>query len=509
MKTSLKNLFHLPALIAGLGLLMAGRMAAQTFTILHSFTALSNSAPYGNSDGANPRGLVLSGNTLYGTTTEGGSGGNGTIFKMNRDGTGFTNLHSFAAGSGSFPNITNEDGGYPIGLILSGDSLYGTTGVGGRFASGTVFALNTDGSGFTTLYTFTATSGSYINSDGDGPNSLVLSGNTLYGVATAGGSWGNGTVFTLNTNGTGFTTLYSFSAATYGFLSINNDGIEPYGLILSGKTLYGTAGNGGNSGDGNYGSFGNGTVFALNTDGTGFTTLHKFSASSTNSSGFYTNSDGASPNPLILSGKPLYGTTYYGGVSNCGTVFAVNTDGTGFTTLHSFTNGTDGGFPFAGLILSGNTLYGATGRGDGDGATVFAVNTDGTGFTTLYKVTPMSANPSGVYTNSDGAQLLAGLLLTNNTLYGAAFGGGNQGNGTIFSLSLGAINPPQLAFIPSRTNLVLTWPANVTGFTLQSTSNLGPSAVWGTNSSTPAIINGQNVITNPISYTQQFFRLSQ
>ena len=65
---------------------------------------------------------------------------------------------------------------------------------------------------------------------------------------------------------------------------------------------------------------------------------------------------------LILSGNTLYGTAVYGGSSGDGTVFAVNTDGTGFTTLHNFTatvyGQRDGAFPYAGLILSGNTLYG-------------------------------------------------------------------------------------------------------------------------------------------------------
>ena len=54
------------------------------------------------------------------------------------------------------------------------------------------------------------------------------------------------------------------------------------------------------------------------------------------------------------------GRRLHGGSSGNGTVFAVNTDGTGFTNLHSFyccTN-SDGAYPYAGLILSGNTLYG-------------------------------------------------------------------------------------------------------------------------------------------------------
>ena len=63
---------------------------------MHSFTAES-SISYTNSDGAYPDGtLVLSGNTLYGTAYGGGSAGNGTVFAVNTNGTGFTNLHSLA-----------------------------------------------------------------------------------------------------------------------------------------------------------------------------------------------------------------------------------------------------------------------------------------------------------------------------------------------------------------------------------------------------------------------------
>jgi hypothetical protein len=62
--------------------------------------------------------------------------------------------------------------------------------------------------------------------------------------------------------------------------------------------------------------------------------------------------------------------------------------------------------------------------------------------------------------------------------------------------------------------MILTWPTNYAGFSysgyaLQSTTNLGSSAVWATNSLAPVVVNGQNTVTNPISGTQQFFRLSQ
>jgi uncharacterized repeat protein (TIGR03803 family) len=211
------------------------------FTVLHDFT--------GSSDGASPEGrLILSGNALYGTANEGGASGNGTVFKVNTDGTGFTNLYNFSGGG---------DGGYPHGLILSDNTLYGMAQFGGSSTNGTVFTLHTDGTGFTVLHNFTALSVPYTGNNGDGANpvdGLILSGNALYGTAGSGGSAGNGTVFTLNTDGTGFTVLHTFTP-TSGSNSTNGDGASRAVLFLSGNTLYGTTIDGGSSGKG--------TIFSL------------------------------------------------------------------------------------------------------------------------------------------------------------------------------------------------------------------------------------------------------
>ena len=86
MKT--KNLFFVPALFAVLNLIPAGRVTAQTFTTLHSFTYYDGVYPWA--------GLILSGNTLYGTARNGGSSGAGTVFAVGTNGTGFATLHSFA-----------------------------------------------------------------------------------------------------------------------------------------------------------------------------------------------------------------------------------------------------------------------------------------------------------------------------------------------------------------------------------------------------------------------------
>jgi len=269
--------------------------------------------------------------------------------------------------------------------------------------------------------------------------------------------------------------------------------------------LYGTTQAGGLLGDG--------TVFAIKADGTGFTNLHSFTALDTATD--TTNSDGANPYAgLILSGKTLYGTAYYGGSSGNGTVFAVDTDGTGFTNLHSFTDldtatsttNSDGANPYGGLTLSGRTLYGTAYAGGSSGnGSVFAVNTDGTAFMTLHSFTALDA-ATGTF-NSDGANPSAGLILSGgNTLAGTAFNGGSAGNGTMFIILL---PPPQLTALSLETTLVLMWPTNATGFALESSTNLAAQQIWTTVSTAPGLVNGQNAVTNAISGPQQFFRLSQ
>jgi len=113
------------------------------------------------------------------------------------------------------------------------------------------------------------------------------------------------------------------------------------------------------------------------------------------------------------------------------------------------------------------------------------------------------------------------LAALSNTVYGTFAGRGlaaaqNQ-NGydrsfTIdpffFSFSLQQQPPPQLTITPALGNVILTWSTNSTGFTLQSSTNFA-SPHWTTNLPAPVIVNGLNTVTNPISSTQQFFRLSR
>jgi len=167
---------------------------------------------------------------------------------------------------------------------------------------------------------------------------LTLSGNMLFGTTAYGGSTGDGIVFRVKTDGTGYAVLKNFTGS---------DGANPNGgLTLAGSTLYGTTESGGSSN--------NGTVFAMSTNGTGYTVLKNF-----------TGSDGANPfAALTLSGNMLYGTTTYGGTAGAGTVFTIDTSGITHTVLKNFApRGTDGANPLVGLTLFGGVLYGTTDSG--------------------------------------------------------------------------------------------------------------------------------------------------
>lgn len=452
-KYSCTGLLVLSVLVGVQVLMPTSHLMGQIFTVLHNFT--------GFGDGGQPDGgLIFSSNTLYGTASLGGGLNNGgVVFKVNAHGTEFTILHDFEGVTG--PPYTNSGGSNPYAkLLFSGGTLYGTSGNGGGSGKGAVFKINADSSGFTNLYSFSSTANAapYGNDDGANPTAdLVLSDNVLYGTASAGGAAGNGTVFRVNTDGTGFGVLHDFNSTNV-LIEASSFGSHPYtGLALSEEVLYGTASSGGSSGLG--------TLFKVKRDGTGFTNLHSFSGGLTFP--YQTNTDGATPSAkLILADDTLYGTAHVGGKFGNGTVFKINTNGAGFLVLYHFT-GTSGSFPqtnsdganpVIGAKLN-NKLYGTTRTGGiyGNGV-VFAINTDGSGFTILHS-----------FSGGDGSIPASELVLSGNTLYGTAVGGGVFGNGAIFSISLPL---PQLAIKRLGTNVVLTWPINATGFALQSAPSI-------------------------------------
>jgi uncharacterized repeat protein (TIGR03803 family) len=129
------------------------------------------------------------------------------VFKLNTDGTDFHVLHSFTAHGHSSPDITNWDGESPKGLLLSGNMLYGITSENGPAGGGTLFSIKTDGANFQVLHSFG-------DSGGSSPRGTpVFSGNTLFGTANFAGEKHGGSVFKVKADGSGFVVLHHFAKA--------------------------------------------------------------------------------------------------------------------------------------------------------------------------------------------------------------------------------------------------------------------------------------------------------
>ena len=269
----------------------------QTESVVYAFRS--------QADGLDPlAGLIDVNGVLYGTTSIGGAGtcNCGTVFSFSLA-TGIkTTVYSF---------LGAPDGANPhAGLLRIGDTLYGTTQIGGggncSVGCGTVFALDSATRAEKVVYAFL---GDY---DGSFPvASLIQVGPTLYGTTTSGGMCemtdGCGTVFSLNPATGAEKVVYAFQ--------IGNDGIYPVAALLDVHgILYGTTEAGGLTTCKFYGC---GTVFALNPATGAENLVHIFQAGS----------DGSEPKAgLINVNGTLFGTTpgdAIGGChyTGCGTVF--------------------------------------------------------------------------------------------------------------------------------------------------------------------------------------------
>jgi uncharacterized repeat protein (TIGR03803 family) len=333
--------------------------------------------------------LSTSGNILYGMSKYGGAPGNGNIFSIHTDGTHYKDLMNF--------NTTN--GAYPEGsltLSASGSVLYGMTAGGAANYDGLVFSIDTGGSGYNVLLTFNSTNGAYPY------GSLTIEGNILFGMTDAGGAYNDGLVFSINTNGTGYKDLLDFNGTNgenpYGTLTLSSYGSKLFGMTYGG------------------GAYNDGLVFSIDTNGTGYRDLLDFNGTNGQNPGYASLT-------LSVSGSVLFGTTFEGGPDNFGTLFSIDTGGTGYRDLFNF-NHTNGEYPQGSLSLSGSLLYGMTQEGgvnyDGN---VFSIDTAGTGYSDLF-----------VFSGTNGSNPYGSLTLTAGVLYGMTEEGGIYGDGNIFSL---------------------------------------------------------------------------
>ena len=359
-------------LLIALFVLLTGNLVARAQT----YAVIHNFA--GGLDGAEPSaGLTIdAAGNLYGPTFE-GDAGTGTIYKIAHHSGGWllSPLYLFPGGS---------DGAVPYARVTFGPSgaLYGTTGFGG-----------------------------------EGPCQ------TYYHT-------GCGTVFSLqplpHPPATPLTpwnerVLYRFSGSS--------DGATPYsGDIIFDSTgnIYGTAYSGGSLNCGG----GCGVVYKLTPSGGSWTETVLYT---------FTGADGTHPWAGVTMDRSgnLFGTTVSGGAYNAGTVFELSPSGSGYVqrVLYSFTGGSDGGNPYAGLIFdSAGNLYGASAsNGAGSGGTVFELTPSGGGwnFTTLYGFN----GASGQFAPGPVANLI---FDSAGSLYGTTHSDGAYHYGTVFKLTHGS-----------------------------------------------------------------------
>lgn len=279
---------------------------------------------------------------LYGTTSGGGSAGQGTVFELAYGTSSVTKLAAFTGkNSVSFGGLAVDANG----------NIYGTTADGSGGASGTVFELAHGASSITTLATFTGLNGNYPYA-----NVIADVAGNLYGTTLDSGSAGYGTVFELAHGALSITTLATF--VTY------DKGDVPCGRLTvdAAGNLYGTTFRGGSAGFG--------TVFELAHGASSVITLATF-----------TGLNGAKPFAGLIADAAgnLFGTTEEGGSAGLGTVFELAHGTSSIATLATFA-GLNGSSPTATLIAdAAGNLYGTTesgGNADGVG-TVFEITNSG------------------------------------------------------------------------------------------------------------------------------------
>jgi uncharacterized repeat protein (TIGR03803 family) len=158
----------------GFGTVFSIDPGGQTYTVIHVFGTTGD-------DGSNPQGGLLIGSDgmLYGTTEKGHNGsGLGTVFRLKTDGTGFETLYTFTGGN---------DGQDPLAALMETPEgyLYGTTVFGGASSGGVVFRLRRDGTDYSVIHSFSNAEGDNPRSE-----LTLTIGGLLYGTTSSGGSGG-------------------------------------------------------------------------------------------------------------------------------------------------------------------------------------------------------------------------------------------------------------------------------------------------------------------------------
>lgn len=351
-------------------------------TVLGTFTGGNGNNPYSGV-------AVDSVGNLFGTTINGGTSSQGTVYEIKNGSNAITDLAAFNTANGSAP--------YGGVTLDSNGNLFGTTRDGGAHGQGVVYEVVNGSNAITDIADFSITSGvnpySGVTLDGNG---------NIFGTTFYGGTNNTGTVYEILKNSKIIKSLGSFSATT---------GANPYaGVTFDSKgNLFGVTRNGG-----------------LNSDGAVYEIPTGQSAISLVASLDGTNGFNPYGNVAFDANDNLFGTANGGGANGTGTVYEVTKGSNVATTLVSFT-GAIGADPYGGLTFDGGgNLFGTTQAGGANGqGTVFEIAKGSSTVSVLASLSlAKGINPYGTVSfDSSG------------NLFGTASAGGAGSDGTVYELA--------------------------------------------------------------------------
>lgn len=363
------------------------------FVTLQLFGQFTKLYDFSGNDGRYPISeFVNSGDTIFGTTIQGGENWNGTIFRIKSDGTNFKNLYTFK----------DTNGMNPCGqLFIKGSILYGTTRLGGRYFKGNLFKMDTNGNNFQTLFNF-------MDSLGTCPESpLLFIGDTIFGIAGYGGKYQQGVLFRINIDGNNYKKLKEFDGTSSG---------NPFGsMVFLNNYLFGVTSN---------------SIYKIKTDGSDYQIIKSFTG---------TNNGIPAPTTSLL----LIDSTFYGGAcagNSYSNIYKIKTDGTGFEEVFNFP-AFSSVLPQRNLTFWNGIIFGMS-LGNN---TIFRVSTDGKDYNIIYN-----------FRDKNGTYPLGSLLQMNNCLYGMTHDGGLNGDGIVFKYNIVATVPNNQANRISISDLVCT-----------------------------------------------------
>ncbi len=362
-----------------------GTASPYTYTVIQDLSAATGTRPAWG-------GLVEgpTANILYGTTTEGGANGVGSVYQVNASAAvaTFTKVHDIT--SGGIPNVNARMTKGANGL------LYGTSLSGGTGGNGVFFSFNTTNNTPTVLAPLAPAglSASY--------GAVIEEGGQFYGLTEYGGSADAGALYRVNATGTTFQTLVSFSAS---------DGASPHGRLLAASNglYYGLTYNGGGAGAG--------SLFSFDPTTSTFTKRQDLGPAV-----------GRFPEGTLVevSGK-LYGLCAFGGANDAGTIIEYDLATNALVKKVDLSSST-GTNPVGGFTVAANgSLYTTARSGGANGAgTLIRYAAGATSVTVLHNFAPATTGQS-----PHGRLMQA----ANGLIYGTTWAGGQFGSGTLFSFN--------------------------------------------------------------------------